>query len=132
MKQDSFGINMKKYCREHEAAVKTALDRREVTEELLVEHRRKISMLQHERLIHLIVTVASVIVELFAVYLVLVHPELGIGAALFMLAFAVLLAFYFNYYFFLENTVQRWYKIEDELRRALAEKQAGTDRPDRS
>lgn len=116
MKSDSFGIDLKKYCREHEAAVRAAINGHKVTSDLLAEHKRKIAMLQHERLIHLIVTAMSVIVELFAVYLVLIHPELGIGAALFMLAFAVLLAFYFGYYFFLENTVQRWYKLEDEMR----------------
>ena len=121
MKNDTFGIDLKKYCREHETAVSSALNEHEVTEELLAEHHEKILMLQHERLIHLIVTAMSVVVELFAVYLVLVHPELGIGAALFMLAFAVLLGFYFKYYFFLENTVQRWYKVEDELKKCLKE-----------
>ena len=121
MKNDTFGIDLKKYCREHETAVSSAMNEHEVTEELLAEHHEKILMLQHERLIHLIVTAMSVVVELFAVYLVLVHPELGIGAALFMLAFAVLLGFYFKYYFFLENTVQRWYKVEDELKKCLKE-----------
>ena len=121
MKNDTFGIDLKKYCREHEEAVSSAINEHEVTDELLAEHHEKILMLQHERLIHLIVTAMSVVVELFAVYLVLVHPELGIGAALFMLAFAVLLGFYFKYYFFLENTVQRWYKVEDELKKCLKE-----------
>ena len=121
MKNDTFGIDLKKYCREHEEAVSSAMNEHAVTEELLAEHHEKILMLQHERLIHLIVTAMSVVVELFAVYLVLVHPELGIGAALFMLAFAVLLGFYFKYYFFLENTVQRWYKVEDELKKCLKE-----------
>lgn len=119
MKSDKFGINMKKYCREHEAAVNAAIEEHAVTDELLAEHQEKIHMLQHERLIHLIVTAMTVVVELFAVYLVLVHPDLGIGTAVFMLAFAVLLAFYFNYYFFLENTVQKWYIIEDELKDSL-------------
>jgi hypothetical protein len=31
----------------------------------------------------------------------------------------VLLGFYFAHYFFLENTVQRWYALEDEMRAAL-------------
>ena len=54
-------------------------------------------------------------VEAFVVALVLLHPELGILPAVIMLGLAVLLGFYFAHYFFLENTVQRWYKIEDEL-----------------
>ena len=81
MKSNKFGIDLKKYCRAHEEKVAAAIEEHAVTEELLAEHREKILMLQHERLIHLIVTAMSVVVELFAVYLVLVHPELGIGAA---------------------------------------------------
>jgi hypothetical protein len=60
-----------------------------------------------------------VIVELFVVDLVLLHAELGVGAAVVMLGLAVLLGFYFAHYFFLENTVQRWYALEDEMRAAL-------------
>ena len=48
--------------------------------------------------------------------LVLLHPELGIVPAVIMLGLAVLLGFYFFHYFFLENTVQRWYRIAEELR----------------
>ena len=77
-------------------------------------------MLQHERLVHLIVTVMVVMVEAFVVTLVLLHPELGMLPAVIMLGLAVLLGFYFAHYFFLENTVQRWYKIEDELIRYIA------------
>ena len=33
------------------------------------------------------------------------------------LPLAVLLAFYFAHYFFLENTVQHWYQLADDLRR---------------
>ena len=46
----------------------------------------------------------------------LLHPEAGIVPALIMLGLAVLLGFYFFHYFFLENTVQRWYRIAEELR----------------
>ena len=86
------------------------------TEELLEEHLRMIAWVQHERLVHLIVTVMVVLCELFMVDLVLLHPELGIVPALIMLGLAVLLGFYFWHYFFLENTVQRWYRIAEELR----------------
>ena len=118
MKNGTFGINMKRFCREHEAHVMAA----EATEELLEEHLRMIAWVQHERLVHLIVTVAVVICELFTVDLVLLHPELGIVPAVIMLGLAVLLGFYFYHYFFLENTVQRWYKIAVEMREKLTHK----------
>jgi hypothetical protein len=118
-KKDTFGIDMKKYCRQHEALVKASIDGDRVTPELLDLHREKIGILQHERFVHLLVTVMVVIVELFVVDLVLLHAELGVGAAVVMLGLAVLLGFYFAHYFFLENTVQRWYALEDEMRAAL-------------
>ena len=118
MKSDRFGINMKQFCREHEAKV-TAEMADGATTELLEEHLRMIAWVQHERMVHLIVTVMVVFCELFVVDLVLLHPELGIVPAVIMLGLAVLLGFYFYHYFFLENTVQRWYRIEGELRENL-------------
>ncbi len=116
MSRDTFGINMKQYCRGHEETVRAALRENEVTPGLTELHREKIAMLQHERLIHLIVTVMVVITELFAIGIVLLHPDVvGIPGAVVVLGLAVLLAFYFYHYFFLENTVQRWYVILDEM-----------------
>lgn len=115
MNSSRYGVNMKKYCREHETVVKRALEDSEVSEELLSHHIEMIARIQHERLIHLIVTVMVVMAELFVVYLALLHPELGILPAIIMLALAILLGFYFYHYFFLENTVQRWYKYADEM-----------------
>ena len=115
MKENRFGINMKRFCREHEARVTAAVETGEATQELLEEHLRMIAWVQHERLVHLIVTVMVVLCELFTVDLVLLHPELGIVPAVIMLGLAVLLGFYFWHYFFLENTVQRWYRIAEEM-----------------
>ena len=117
MKKDGFGINMKQWCREHEALVTAA----EPSRELLALHREKIGVLQHERLVHLIVTLMVVLAELFVVDLTVLHPDLGLVPALCMLALAVLLAFYFYHYFFLENTLQRWYRITDTLLEGLRE-----------
>ena len=115
LKKDTFGIHMKDWCRQHEAAFAAAAPSRA----LLERHMEKIRILQHERLVHLIVTVMVVVVELFVVDLVLLHPELGVVPAVVMLGLAVLLGFYFYHYFFLENTVQRWYVLADELREKL-------------
>ena len=82
-----------------------------------------ISWIQHERLVHLIVTVMVVLGELFVLDLVLLHPELGIIPAIVMLGLAILLGFYFYHYFFLENTVQRWYKIADEMKDQMLQSQ---------
>ena len=105
---DKFGINMKQYCREHEAALRGG----KVSPE---QHLEKLRWLQHERLVHLIVTVMVVVVELFAVDLAVLHPETNPLAGIVMLVLAILLGFYFYHYFFLENTVQRWYKLADDM-----------------
>lgn len=118
-----FGINMKKYCRSHEAAMLDALGRGdEVTEELLKRHLEKLRWIQHERLIHLIVTLMVVITELVTLCVVIFDDGYGLAPAVIMLGLAILLGFYFYHYFFLENTVQRWYLIADEMQSVIDER----------
>ena len=119
MNKDQFGINMKKYCKEHEQMMRQALSDKCVSEDFIRIHKEKISIVQHERLVHLIVTFMVTMIESFVVYLVFVHPELGIVPAIIMLGLLILLGFYYYHYFFLENTLQRWYKILDEMEHML-------------
>lgn len=112
MQQDRFGINMKRYCRDHENRVASLPP----SHALLEEHLEKLRWLQHERLVHLIVLVLTALAELFTVDLAVLHPQTNPLAAIVMLGLAVLLAFYFAHYFFLENTVQHWYRLADGLR----------------
>lgn len=118
-RSDRYGINMKRFCRSHEAEVAGALARSGPSPALLEAHLETLHWLQHERLIHLIVLVMTAAGELFAVDLALLHPETNPMAAVVMLGLAVLLGFYFAHYFFLENTTQHWYRIAGELRAAL-------------
>ena len=137
MRDERFGINMKQWCREHEAEVRAAVSEGRATPEVLSLHRERIAWLQHERLVHLIVTVMTTACELFTVSLTVLHPELGVLPALVMLALAVLLGFYFYHYFFLENAVQRWYRLAELMeqceltgspgRNAEGRNDAGTD-----
>ena len=110
--RDQFGINMKRYCRAHEQSMLSHAP----STALYELHLEKLRWLQHERLIHLIVLVMTALAELFAVDMAVLHPETNPLAAIVMLALAVLLGFYFAHYFFLENTVQHWYKLADDLR----------------
>ncbi len=112
---DKFGINVKQYCHAHETSVASLPPSRETLE----LHLEKLRWLQHERLVHLIVLVMTVLAELFAVDLTVLHPQTNPLAAVVMLALAILLGFYFAHYFFLENTVQRWYKLADDLRERM-------------
>lgn len=116
-----FGINMIKYCRKHETAIKQQLGTSTDLKKLLVYHNRKIEWLQHERLVHLIVTMLTAILFLFVFWLSLfIKDNLSIWALLGIVT--VLLAAYLFHYFRLENTVQRWYLISDEIYHKLNEK----------
>ena len=118
-KSDRFGIGMKRFCREHEAKLDRALKEKGPYRELLELHLEKLRWLQHERLIHLLVLIMTVLAELFAVDLALLHPETDPAAAVLVVGLAVLLAFYFAHYFCLENTTQHWYRLAEELAEAL-------------
>jgi len=121
MKKDQFGINMKRFCRGHEAEVTEALASGDNLSAALTRHLEKLRWLQHERLIHLIVLVLTAFTTLFAAGLTMLHPEIGLAPAVALLILAVLLGFYFAHYFFLENTVQHWYRLAEQLMEAVDE-----------
>lgn len=132
-KDDRYGIDMRRFCADHEKYLRERLEREGPSSALLELHLERLRWLQHERLIHLIVLVLTALAELFAADLCLLHPEVGIGAAIALLVLAVLLAFYFAHYFFLENTTQHWYRLAMELQAACRRSQSpdGQRRDDR-
>ncbi len=109
-----------KYMREHETFLAAALDSGEEINyaQLRDYHRTRIEFAQHERLIHLLVTAAFALFFLLSVFFaVLVEKP---GALLLSLLFLALLVPYIIYYYRLENSVQKWYimynQIEERLR----------------
>ena len=85
----------------------------------LKELEIKISFFQHERLIHLIVTIS------FAFFAV-IFMALGMLSYYFLIIFFILiifLIFYIIHYFFLENSVQYLYKIYDRMLNKLINKE---------
>lgn len=86
-----------------------AQQRRKIAEDLLVQ----IQFFQHERLIHLIVTVTFAILTILSVLGCVLSPQ----PALFMLTalLLVLLVPYIRHYYLLENGVQKLYTCYDRL-----------------
>lgn len=120
MKKDRYGINIKKWCISHERMVESALagsDGSSVDpEKLLKLHEKRLSCLMHERLIHLIVLFITVVLALFSLGVILLVPDaMPYSLVLFAIVF-VLLIFYVRHYFFLENTVQHWYVLDEKIR----------------
>ena len=76
-------------------------------------HLQEIQFLQHERLIHLLVTIAFAGLVVFAVAMTLVWPYWGWLAMVIVILTTEL--FYLRHYYVLENTVQRWYNLYNQL-----------------
>lgn len=80
-------------------------------EEVIREHLIQVSFFQHERLIHLIVTVTFALLEVVAIALSVMSFTLGVG--LLALGLLVLLIPYIRHYYILENEVQKMYRQYD-------------------
>ena len=80
-------------------------------EQKLNQHITKIKFFQHERLVHLLVTLFFAIFLLISLYISLTQ-NLFIYIVLILL---VMLIFYIKHYFFLENNIQYLYKEYDKM-----------------
>ncbi len=83
-------------------------------------HRAQIGFFQHERLIHLLVTLFFALIFLGSVMMQLTLNSLGflvISAIL-----LVMLGFYIRHYFILENGVQKLYQLDREISKRLNKK----------
>ena len=82
-------------------------------ETVIKEHLIQISFFQHERLIHLIVTITFAILEVIVIGLCVVSFTLGVG--LLAIALLILLVPYIRHYYILENEVQKMYWQYDQM-----------------
>ena len=91
---------------------------------LLDEHLVQIGFFQHERLIHLLVTM------LFAILVFICVAAYFVSGVVYILALIgillVLLIPYIMHYYLLENETQKMYKQYDEILRRLAPKDEST------
>lgn len=109
-----FGIDVIGTCRNYESDLQKKLESGADAARLLTRHLEKLRWLQHERLIHLIVTALTSVVLMMLLILLQVSPYTIPVLALFLIML-VLTACYLVHYFRLENTVQHWYIIADLL-----------------
>lgn len=119
---------MKKYILEYMNKVQSFMDSDmkdadiEKIREVLAEFEIKISYFQHERLIHLIVTVLFAILEIISIALILINPS--VSALILSGLFLVLVVPYVMHYYFLENSVQHMYKMRDQILETIREKRS--------
>ncbi len=86
-------------------------------QKILEEHLVQIGFFQHERLIHLIVTVTFAILEMIALGITTMYFQLAWGILTLLLL--VLLIPYVRHYYILENEVQKMYGQYDKLHNKL-------------
>lgn len=84
-------------------------------EQLIQEHLIQISFFQHERLVHLIVTVVFALLEMLSLIMVFIAP--GLFTFLLTIVVLILLIPYIRHYYILENGVQKMYEQYDKLRK---------------
>ncbi len=103
---------LKKYMEETQRRLRDYADKAEL-EEIFLEHKDKIAFMQHERIVHFLVTMMfAILLSIFVcAFLFTENPALFILVIIIM----VLLGFYIKHYYFLENTVQKMYKLYDEM-----------------
>ena len=94
-------------------------------EKILEEHLTQVAFFQHERLIHLIVTVLFAVLEIMSILgtVVLAAMESGnVAMSLLTILLLILLIPYIRHYYILENEVQKMYVQYDKLLEKIEEK----------
>ncbi len=103
---------LKKYMENIQQRMKNYSSQSEL-EEIFSEHKDKIAFMQHERLVHFLVTMMFAL--LLAIFMISFLLTENIALLILVTIIIVLLLFYIKHYYFLENTLQKMYKIYDEI-----------------
>lgn len=109
----SRGIGVIRAARAHEALITEGIARGDDMRKLSALHSQWLGYLQHERLIHLIVTGVTCLAFFSALILAAIMP--GIATLVLSGVLLALLICYLFHYYRLENTVQYWYQLGDML-----------------
>lgn len=89
-------------------------------EDVLSEHLQQISFFQHERLVHLIVTMTVAILTMLSMGIVIITQILTLSLLTGVLV--LLLIPYILHYYLLENEVQKMYEQYDYMLKVIRER----------
>ncbi|MFA5359864.1 MAG: hypothetical protein WC349_02820 [Patescibacteria group bacterium] len=107
---------MEKYLLEHISLMEKILASEKNTDKLikwLAYNRVQINFLQHERLIHLLVTLFCILFFVIIFLASIFYPSIYFFIADSLLL--ILVIFYLKHYYVLENGVQRLYLLDREI-----------------
>ncbi|MDI6742707.1 MAG: hypothetical protein QMD11_08200 [Smithella sp.] len=108
------------YMKKHEKYINEMLNKNlnnEELKELLLYHDKQIRWMQHERLAHLIVMLFVCFSTLLIFGFTLIKASMPV--LLLAVIFLILSVAYLIHYFRLENRVQKWYGISNQIRQRL-------------
>lgn len=108
---------MRKYLGDYVKEIDKKIKDKKITEQDIENHLIKINFFQHERLIHLLVTLFY---GVFVFLAVIISFKTWLFLIILYLALIVLI-FYVRHYFFLENHVQYLYKQYDKMKNIINE-----------
>lgn len=108
---------MRKYLSEYVSEIDEKINKKQITKEDIENHLVKIKFFQHERLIHLLVTLFY---GVFVFLSVIIFTKIWLFVIILYLALIILI-FYVRHYFFLENNVQYLYKQYDKMQKIINE-----------
>ena len=104
---------MRKYITDYIKYIDGIIKKKKYNKEIISEHLIKISFFQHERLIHLLVTLFYALLFIIFLALIMITYIFAIIAGILF----TFLIFYIVHYFYLENGVQYLYKLYDEKKK---------------
>ena len=81
---------------------------------ILGNHKEMIAKIQHERLIHLLVTIFVGTIMSIASFIIMITKTTGL--LIFDIPLLILFVAYLFHYRYLENTTQNWYILEDKIK----------------
>jgi hypothetical protein len=114
------GHDMIDYMKNHENYVQKELEKnpdKEKSRELLAYHDKQIQWMQHERLVHLIVMLFVCFFTLLVLGFTMIN--ISIPSIILFVIFLILSVAYLIHYYRLENGVQKWYLISNQIKQRL-------------
>ncbi len=102
---------MKKYLYDYIKEIDNKLKNNKNNKSLKEEHLVKINFFQHERLVHLIVTLSFALLALISILI----SKYYCGFIFITAILLICLAFYIVHYYYLENGIQYLYKQYDRM-----------------
>lgn len=106
---------MNKYISNHDKILKDMVKSKNISDLIAFKdfHKNQIIFLQHERLIHLIITISIAFILIISYIITYLHTETFL--IMIDVILTILEIFYIFHYYKLENTVQKWYLLYNEI-----------------